>query len=86
MQVEKAAGAGLRQLQGSGSRGRVPNDTSPFRYINPFINLPAACRTDGTLCGSILTRNGPCPVKHDRGCLLLTNRAFRLVTEEKVPA
>lgn len=33
--------------------------------------LPGPCRSDGTLCGSFGTTNGPCRIRCDRGCLLL---------------
>lgn len=36
-----------------------------------FDDLPATCRTEGTICGAIGTTNGPCPLRRDRGCWLL---------------
>jgi len=51
---------------------------SPRQYKTPSIigelfidDLPPECHTDGTLCGSYGTTNGPCRIRCDRGCLLL---------------
>jgi len=42
------------------------------------------CESCSTKCGSYLLSNAPCPVKGDRGCLLLKNPRFRLVTGDEV--
>ena len=49
--------------------------------IEPVTPL---CESCSTKCGSYLLSNAPCPVKRDRGCLLLKNPRFRLVTGDEV--
>ena len=42
------------------------------------------CESCSTKCGSYLLSNAPCSLKQDRGCLLLKNPRFRLVTGDEV--
>jgi len=46
--------------------------------VNPL------CESCSTKCGSYLLSNAPCRLKKDRGCLLLKNPRFRLVTGDEV--
>jgi len=38
------------------------------------------CECDGSKCGGYLLSSAPCPRKGDRGCLLLKNPLYRLVS------
>ena len=42
-------------------------------------DLPSACRTDGTLCGSFGTSTGPCRRFSVRGCPLRRLPGYHLV-------
>ena len=62
-------------------RGVTTYSTSVYK--NPLFRvetpLPPICETDSTKCGNYLVRSAPCPIRQDRGCLLLKDPRYHLV-------
>lgn len=61
------------------SRGGGLMTGDEIEPVNPL------CETCATRCGSYLLSNAPCPVKRDRGCLLLKDPRYKLVDGEARP-
>ena len=53
--------------------------TPPIIGEASLDDLPSACRTDGTLCGSFGTSTGPCRRFSVRGCPLRRLPGYHLV-------